>query len=59
MSGAEILRICQIPQQKLTSNLKAGVESASSQAQLLKTSKIETLQAFVAYLYDALLGLKL
>lgn len=50
MSDMQVLQICQIPRQRLTSDLKAGVESALSQAHLLKTTKIETLQAFVAYL---------
>jgi hypothetical protein len=34
----------------LKNQLKSGVETSLAKAQLLKTTKFETLQAFVAYL---------
>ena len=37
-------------QQLWMTNLKAGTEIALAQAQMLQTAKVETLQAFVAYL---------
>lgn len=50
MSEVEVLESCRISQVDLKNQLKVGVETSLAKAQLLKTTKFETLQAFVAYL---------
>lgn len=50
MSESQVLEVCQTFRQELKDLLKMGAEIALSRAQLLKSTRIETLQAFVAYL---------
>ncbi|OKO94458.1 hypothetical protein PENSUB_11725 [Penicillium subrubescens] len=50
MSEEEILESCRVSRVDLKNQLKSGVETSLAKAQLLKTTKFETLQAFVAYL---------
>jgi hypothetical protein len=50
MSEAEILETCRSRRGDLKNQLKLGVETSLAKAQLLKSTKFETLQAFVAYL---------
>lgn len=50
MSDAQVWETYGTPHEELKSRLKSGVELSFGKARLLNTSKIETLQAFVAYL---------
>lgn len=50
MSEEQVSELFQISRQYLKDSLQLGTELALSRANLLRTSKIETLQAFVAYL---------
>lgn len=50
MSETEVLVTCRVPREDLKDQLKLGVETSLAKAQLLKSTKFETLQAFVAYL---------
>ncbi|KAL5343280.1 fungal-specific transcription factor domain-containing protein [Aspergillus crustosus] len=50
LSEDEAFRISHTPRHQLQNQLKLGAETALSRAQLLKAFKVETLQAFVAYL---------
>jgi hypothetical protein len=50
MSEVEVLESCRVSREDLKSQLKFGVERSLANAQLLKSTKFETLQAFVAYL---------
>lgn len=50
MSDAQVWETCGTPREELQSKLKSGVELSFGKARLLSTTKIETLQAFVAYL---------
>jgi hypothetical protein len=53
MSEAETLETCRARREDLKNQLKLGVETSLAKAQLLKSTKFETLQAFVAYLVCA------
>jgi hypothetical protein len=50
VSEVEISESCRVSRVDLKNQLKLGVETSLAKAQLLKTTKFETLQAFVAYL---------
>jgi hypothetical protein len=50
MSEERVFELCQTSRQDLKNSLQRGTELALSRAQLLRARKIETLQAFVAYL---------
>lgn len=50
MSDTQVWTLCQVSREELKNKLKLGTEAALGRAQLLSSSKIETLQAFVAYL---------
>lgn len=50
MSEAQVLELCRTSGQVPLVQLKLGTEVALSKAQLLKSTKIETLQASVAYM---------
>lgn len=50
MGNQRVLETCFVPKVNLHSRLKHGTELALSQAELLKSSKTETIQAFVTYL---------
>ncbi|CAI7613380.1 unnamed protein product [Penicillium glandicola] len=50
MSEARVLELCHIPREEMKRRLQIGTEIALSKARILHSTKIETLQAFVAYL---------
>lgn len=50
MSEMIILRDFGVPKDRLIDNFKSGTETALSKSQFLRTTKVETLQAFVMYL---------
>jgi hypothetical protein len=50
MSVTQVSELCQTSRQNLKDSLQLGTELALGRAQLFRTSKTETLQAFVAYL---------
>lgn len=50
MSEERVLAEFGVDKQILVDNIKAGTESALSRANFLRTTKLETLQAFVMYL---------
>jgi hypothetical protein len=50
MSEAQVWDLCQQSREDLRNKLKHGTETSLSRAQLLHSSKVENLQAFVAYL---------
>lgn len=50
MSEMIILRDFGVPKERLIDNFKSGTESALSKSHFLRTTKVETLQAFVMYL---------
>jgi hypothetical protein len=50
MSGGHVYHEFGVNKQSLVENFRQGTESALSRANLLRTSKLETLQAFVMYL---------
>lgn len=50
MSEEQVVEICQISREEMKHNLQLGTEAALGEANLVKSTKIETLQAFVAYL---------
>ncbi|KAJ5113194.1 hypothetical protein N7456_001728 [Penicillium angulare] len=50
MSETQVLETCQVSRSSLKEQLKSGVEAAIGRSQLLKSTRLEPLQAFVAYL---------
>ncbi|OBT89176.1 hypothetical protein VE02_01698 [Pseudogymnoascus sp. 03VT05] len=50
MSEMVILRDFGVPKDRLIDNFKSGTETALSKSHFLRTTKVETLQAFVMYL---------
>ncbi|KAJ5372856.1 hypothetical protein N7517_004862 [Penicillium concentricum] len=50
MSEGQVQEVCRDSREQLRNSLKLGVEASLGRAQLLRSTKIETLQAFVAYL---------
>ena len=57
MSEEVILREFGAPKRSLEDNFQQGTETALARANLLRTTKVETLQAFVMYLVCALLNM--
>lgn len=53
MSEAQVWDMCQVSRGELKTKLKLGTEASLSSAQLLRSTKVETLQAFIAYLVSA------
>jgi len=53
MPEAQVLDICRTSREEMKHNLQLGTEVALGKANLVKSAKIETLQAFVAYLVSA------
>lgn len=59
MSEGQVSETCKVSRSSLKNKLKLGVEASIGRAQLLKTTKLETLQTFVVYLvsnHSALAG---
>jgi len=56
MSDQQVWETCGVPREELSDRLKSGVELSFGKARLLNTTKIETLQAFVAYLVCKMLN---
>ncbi|KAJ5710562.1 hypothetical protein N7488_004718 [Penicillium malachiteum] len=52
MSEVQVHDSCQLSREDLKNRLKFGVEASLSRAQLLSTTRVDTLQAFIAYLVD-------
>jgi len=52
MDEAAVVRNFGVSKSSLTDNFKLGTETALGRANFLKTTKIETLQAFVMYLVN-------
>lgn len=50
MSEEQVFELCRCSRQELKDSLQLGTELALGQAHLLRASKTETIQAFVAYL---------
>ncbi|KAI5459595.1 hypothetical protein BGZ63DRAFT_455200 [Mariannaea sp. PMI_226] len=50
MSDEQVLATCHISKAEMNAGLKTGTETALGKADLLKTTKTETVQAFVAYM---------
>lgn len=50
MSEETVLRDFGVPKKNLVSNFQIGTETALARANLLRTTKVETLQAFVMYM---------
>lgn len=56
MSEEQVRDLCQESREELIHKLKHGTENSLGRAQLLHCSKVETLQAFVAYLVSLTLA---
>lgn len=50
MSDEMVARDFGVPKKNLVGNFQVGTETALSRAHLLRTTKVETLQAFVMYM---------
>ncbi|KGO72767.1 Transcription factor, fungi [Penicillium italicum] len=50
MSEVQVLELCHTPREEMKRRLQIDTETALSKANILQSTKIETLQAFVAYL---------
>jgi len=50
MDEAEAERMCKVQKAKLVENMKIGTEAALSKANFLRTTRMETMQAFVMYM---------
>jgi hypothetical protein len=59
MSNTDVQDSCYTSRQELKSHLQLGTKAALSKAQLLKSSKVETLQAFVAYSHSSMQALEM